>query len=190
MPFQDMTSWLSRDPLYGGGAKKSASPAALKALKGVGPNVTPYGEDEQELAFQQQHAALEQGQQDWAAGPVFDRTRGGYQRNPANIRSQFEAGAGGPTWARFAEAMQRQQLMAGNRGMKSRIDLVGEGPGSGTGIGRWNAQVGSAGPGASFRSQGPDIDLDTLASDSQMAAQPRDRSRALQALQLISRGGR
>ena len=190
MPFQNLTSWIGRDPGFHTPAKPSLSALQrVKSLKGVGPDQTPYGDDEMELAFNQQAADVQGQQAEFMQGPRFDLSRGGAQLDPITQRAKAKGIAGGSR-AAFMEALQRSSLMAQNRGMRSKIDLVGEGPGTGTGVGRWNAQIGEAGPGGSFRSQTPSIDLDTLADDTRMAPVARDRSRAMQALSSLVRGGR
>jgi len=177
--FQDKTSWLGRNPYMAGanGRPSLSALSKLSQLQGVSPTDTPYSDEESELAFGQQADEAEGRMNDWSAS-------GGATMSPMQERARGNA-IGGGQWADFSDALDRSQLMAGNRGLKSRIDLIGQGPGTGTGLGRWSAQSGHANPFGSFSSTEPDVDVEGLTSDASTGPDPYTRSTALQALRRL-----
>jgi hypothetical protein len=183
--FQDLTSWIGRDPYAAGASGRPSLDALnrLKALKGVSPNAVPYSPDEMDIAFGQQADEAAGRMQDWQSDP----TQAG-SMSPALERARGNA-LGGGHWADFSDAIDRSAQMAANRGMRFGADLVGRGPGTGTGVGRWEAQPGHADPFGSFTPDAPSIDLENLASDATSAGvNPYTRSTALGALRRLTRG--
>src|SRR5262249_50952315 len=157
--FQDLSGWVGRDP-YAAGANGRPSIAALRklqGLQGVSPTDVPYSPDEMDLAFGQQADEAQGAMSDWLAS-------GGTGMSPALARARGNA-IGGGHWADFSDALDRSQIMAGNRGFNSRVDLVGRGPGTGTGIGRWYAQQGHGNGFGSFTPDTTSINLEDLLSD-------------------------
>lgn len=186
---QDLSGWKNRDP-YSAGARGGPSLDTLsriKALKGVGPNEVAYGQDEMELAFGQQADDAEAEIADYNANRIDPF--GHLRSDPVLNRKKLDA-IGGFGWKGFGDAIDRSGKMAANRGMRSRVDLVGEGPGSGTGIGRWMGQLGHANSAGSFTpDNGPAADLETLQDDAgNDMLSPANRSQAMRALQLLTRG--
>jgi hypothetical protein len=191
--FQNISSWQRRNPYResGDAMPSSRTLARVRSLKGVSPNDVPYGDDEMELAFGQQVQRARQEISDYQTGPKFDMTRGGWQKDPTLQRDVANAISGnrGPA---FMEALERAGTMAGNRGMRYRADLVGDGPGTGTGIGRAKSMMGRIGPGNSFRPETTSIDLEDLMTDADYFGNsnvgPNDRTAAMRALQMMTRG--
>lgn len=187
--FQDLRAWRGRDP-YSAGATMRPSVSALKqlgALKGVSPNETPYSDAEMELAFGQQAAGAQSEIQDYMDSTIDPF--GHLKRDPTVLRAR-ERAIGGPAWQDFGDQMERSQLMANNRGLGFRANYVGQGPGTGTGIGRWVAQLGRANAGGSFTpTNGPGADLEDLMNDVNNENLPaNDRTLAMRALTLLTRG--
>lgn len=166
--------------------RQGQPPASLRALRGVDPGTTPYGDDEQAFAMSELAGQLSDRQKIWEEqerGPYASHSRSPMLENIFNETIN-------PSWSQFGSAMATAPIMAQNRGMKGRVDLAGAGPGSGTGIGRLRGQAGGYNSSGSFNSGAMmPVDLDTLAGDttSPMTA-PRDQNAAMRALQFFMRG--
>lgn len=187
---RDLSAWATRDP-YSAGARGGPSLDTLsriKQLKGVGPNEVPYGDDEMELAFGQQAEDAEREITDYTNNRIdpFGRLKS----DPQLMRAKANAISGLGNWTGFSEMMDRNARMAGNRGMGFKADLVGKGPGTGSGIGRWVGQLGKPNSAGSFTpTNGPGTDLETLMDDANNESmKPGDRNAAMRALTLLTRG--
>jgi hypothetical protein len=189
--FQNLSGWAKRDPYREGNYQRPSmqSLQRLQQLRGVSPDEVPFGEDEMGVALGQQVQERDRRLHEYATGPRFDPMKGGWQQSPTMERIMGDAISGG-NWGGFSDQLQRSELMAKNRGFRSNIDLIGKGPGSGTGVGRYMAQLGTANSAGSFTpTNGPATDLDTLLSDANNSAlKPQDRQSAMRALTLLTRG--
>lgn len=159
----------------------------IQALEGVSPNDVPYSDEEREVARGQRATELEGRQKVWEEQqrmfPFGPRSR-------SPIDESRLAAMTSPAWSRFMDHYADVPYLANNRGMKGRVDLVGNGPGTGTGIGRWMGQVGYGNSAGSFTPTQSATDLETLVGDarnSQLGA--GDRQAAIKALRMFG-GGR
>ena len=77
-------------------------------------------------------------------------------------------------WDAWFGALQAKENYANSMGKRMNVDLMGEGPGSGTGFGRWGAQV-DGGPSVSLDGQYGQSDLTaaTRAAEAARAEQAR-----------------
>lgn len=189
--FQNMGGWQNRNPFMAGAQGRPSFDALrrLSSVQGVSPTEVPYSDEEMGFAFGGQVADAERRVADFGAGPRFRRDQGGFQRDPVLERERGRAIGGPANWTSFTEAIDRSERAGANRGFRTRTDLVGRGPGSG--IGRLTAATGSAGPGGSFRQDGPAHDIETLVTDANnpLLDQPA-RQAAIRALQMLGFGGR
>jgi hypothetical protein len=186
--FQDLSAYRGRNPFEAGAQGRPSLDALRKisSLKGVGASEVPYGDDEMELAFGGQVDDANAQIDNWSANPID--SFGHLTANPVLERRKLDAMA--PQWKGFSDALDRSARMAGNRGMGFRADLVGRGPGSGTGVGRWTAAVGSKNSRGSFNQEGPATDLEDLQFDANNASLgANDRTAAMRALKMLT-GGR
>lgn len=181
-----MSSYFENTPLTSKYGTSTPPPASLRALRGVSPSMTPYSDEERSYALQGMAGDLQKRQQVWEAQ---ERTpfMASHSRSPLDEARMNEIMF--PSWSSFGASMASQPYLAAGRGLKANVDLTGNGPGSGTGIGRMMGEIGGYGPSGSFsRSQAP-TDLDTLAEDaSNPYVAPNDQNAALRALMLFMRG--
>lgn len=181
-----MSSYFENTPLTSKYGVSTPPPASLRALRGVSPATTPYSDEERSYAMQGVAGNLQNRQRTWEAQ---ERTpfMASHSRSPLDEARMNEILF--PSWSAFGSSMAAQPYLAAGRGLKSNVDLMGAGPGSGTGIGRLMGEVGSYGPSGSFsRSQAP-TDLDTLAYDARDPfTAPNDQNAALRALMMFMRG--
>lgn len=182
-----MSSYFQNTPLssmaYG---PRNPLPPSIRALKGVGPDQVPYSDEERGFGLRGLAGDLEQRQSVWEQQ---QRTpfMASHSRSPMDEARLNENTS--PAWSSFGSAMATQPHMAANRGMRADVDLYGQGPGTGTGIGRMTGEYGGYGQSGSFQSAGPSTDLDTLAEDARSPhTNPRDKNAALRALQFFMRG--
>lgn len=158
----------------------------LQELEGVDPNTVPYSDEERAMARGQRAQELNARQKTW------EEQRRMFPFGPPSQSPVDESKLAerlSPSWSRFMDHYADVPYLAAGRGLKGRVDLVGQGPGTGTGIGRWMGQVGRAGSSGSFEPTQSATDLETLVGDARNTNLSQyDRTAALKALRMF--GGR